>query len=141
MLFRSSLWDSELEVRSVPQHQEGVKRVNLAGPDKQVLYGAVRSVLLASESEGRPDLRVAMIVAIASEIAQQRIASPADIDSAVRLGLGYPVGPLSMGDLVGPGIVNQLLKEIAEVTGDPRYRPSPWLRRRASLGLSLLHPE
>lgn len=84
---------------------------------------------------------VAMIVAIASEIAQQRIASPADIDSAVRLGLGYPVGPLSMGDLVGPGIVNQLLKEIAEVTGDPRYRPSPWLRRRASLGLSLLHPE
>jgi 3-hydroxybutyryl-CoA dehydrogenase len=84
---------------------------------------------------------VAMIVAIASEIAQQRIASPSDIDSAVRLGLGYPVGPLSMGDAIGPAVVTQLLSEIHEVTGDPRYRPSPWLRRRASLGLSLLQAD
>ena len=28
--------------------------------------------------------------------------------------------------------------EWARLTGDPRYRPSPWLRRRARLGLSLL---
>ena len=27
------------------------------------------------------------------------------------------------------------------VYGDPRYRPSPWLRRRGALGLSLLHEE
>jgi 3-hydroxybutyryl-CoA dehydrogenase len=27
------------------------------------------------------------------------------------------------------------------VYGDPRYRPSPWLRRRGALGLSLTHPE
>jgi 3-hydroxybutyryl-CoA dehydrogenase len=25
--------------------------------------------------------------------------------------------------------------------GDPRYRPSPWLRRRGAIGLSLLHEE
>ena len=81
---------------------------------------------------------IAVMVAIACEIAQQRIASPADIDAAVRLGLGYPVGPLTMGDTVGAPVINRLLAEIYEVTGDPRYRPSPWLRRRASLGLSLL---
>lgn len=80
---------------------------------------------------------IAMIVAIACEIAQQRIASPVDIDAAVRLGLGYPVGPLTMGDKIGPATIQRLLGEIFEVTGDPRYRPSPWLRRRASLGLSL----
>jgi 3-hydroxybutyryl-CoA dehydrogenase len=80
---------------------------------------------------------VAMIVAIACEIAQQRIASPADIDAAVRLGLGYPVGPLEMGNLLGPARVARLLEEIFSVTGDPRYRPSLWLRRRARLGLSL----
>src|SRR5690606_31857671 len=40
---------------------------------------------------------VAMIVTIGCEIAQQRVASPQDIDNAVRLGLGYPKGPLAMG--------------------------------------------
>ncbi len=84
---------------------------------------------------------VAMIVAIAAEIAQQRIASPADIDAAVRLGLGYPVGPLTMGDRLGAATVLQVLRNIEAVTGDPRYRPSLWLQRRARLGLSLLHPD
>jgi 3-hydroxybutyryl-CoA dehydrogenase len=80
---------------------------------------------------------VAMIVAIASEIAQQRIASTQDIDLAVRLGLGYPLGPLQMGNALGPARITRLLDEIHQVTQDPRYRPSLWLRRRARLGLSL----
>ena len=84
---------------------------------------------------------VAMVVAIACEIAQQRIASPTDIDLAVRLGLGYPLGPLSMGDALGPSVVAAVLDGMHECTADPRYRPSPWLRRRARLGLSLLHAD
>ena len=82
---------------------------------------------------------VAMIVCIAGEIAQQRVASPADIDTAVRLGLGYPMGPLAMGDHLGPRRVVQVLEGMHAVTGDPRYRPGLWLSRRAKLGLSLLH--
>jgi 3-hydroxybutyryl-CoA dehydrogenase len=82
---------------------------------------------------------VAMIVAIAAEIAQQRIATPQDIDTAVRLGLGYPLGPLAIGNVLGPARITRLLDEIFSVTGDPRYRPSLWLRRRARLGLSLHH--
>src|SRR5258708_11839266 len=38
---------------------------------------------------------IAQIVNIACDIAQQRIASPADVDLAVTLGLGYPQGPLA----------------------------------------------
>jgi len=84
---------------------------------------------------------VALVIAIGCEIAQQRIASPPDIDLAVRLGLGYPAGPLSMGDALGPAVVLQVLEGMHAVTADPRYRPSLWLRRRARLGLSLLHPD
>ncbi|MCX7229420.1 MAG: 3-hydroxyacyl-CoA dehydrogenase [Burkholderiales bacterium] len=84
---------------------------------------------------------VAMVVAVACEIAQQRIASPADIDLAVRLGLGYPTGPLSMGDALGAATVAAVLEGMHACTGDPRYRPSPWMRRRARLGLSLLHAD
>jgi hypothetical protein len=39
-----------------------------------------------------------MIVNIGCDIAQQRIATPDDIDGAVTLGLGYPQGPLAFGD-------------------------------------------
>ena len=81
---------------------------------------------------------VAMIVAVGTEIAQQRIASPGDIDAAVRIGLGYPAGPLSMGDRLGAARVLEILEGIHRVTADPRYRPGLWLRRRAQLGLSLL---
>ena len=81
---------------------------------------------------------VACIVNIACDIAQQRVASPADIDLGVRLGLGYPMGPLAMGDALGPRRVLGILEQMLAITGDPRCRPSPWLRRRAMLGLSLL---
>jgi 3-hydroxybutyryl-CoA dehydrogenase len=80
---------------------------------------------------------VAMIVNVSCEIAQQRIASPADIDDAVRIGLGYPAGPLELGDRVGGQTILTILEGVQRVTGDMRYRPSLWLRRRAQLGLSL----
>lgn len=80
---------------------------------------------------------LAAIVNLGCEVAQQGVASPADIDDAVRIGLGYPAGPLSLGDRIGPLLVLEILKGIHSLTGDPRYRPSPWLRRRAELGLSL----
>ena len=44
---------------------------------------------------------VATIVNIGCDIAQQQIATPDDIDLAVTLGLGYPRGPLALGDALG----------------------------------------
>lgn len=84
---------------------------------------------------------IAMIVNIGCDIAQQRIASPADIDRAVTLGLGYPLGPLAMGDKLGAAAVLAILEALHDFYRDPRYRPSPWLSRRARLGISLLTPE
>lgn len=84
---------------------------------------------------------LACIVNIGCDIAQQGIATPGDIDLAVQLGLGYPHGPLAWGDLLGPRRVLTILEHMTAITGDPRYRPSPWLRRRAQLGLSLTTPE
>ena len=65
----------------------------------------------------------------------------ADIDRAVTLGLGYPRGPLAWGDELGARTVLAILNNLLQETGDPRYRASQWLRRRAELGLSLLHRE
>lgn len=84
---------------------------------------------------------VAMIVNIGCDIAQQRIATPEDIEAAVKLGLGYPKGPLEYGDYLGAATVLRILDAMHDFYGDPRYRPSPWLKRRARLGVSLMTPE
>ncbi|NRG19666.1 3-hydroxyacyl-CoA dehydrogenase [Rhizobiales bacterium] len=96
-------------------------------------------VTIIADSTGFVAQRViATIVNIACDIAQAGIATPADIDKAVTLGLGYPHGPLSWGDELGADVVLEILEGIVALSGDPRYRPSPWLRRRADLRLSLL---
>jgi len=84
---------------------------------------------------------LAHIVNIASDMCQRRICTPMDLDTAVTLGLGYPQGPLAMGNRWGPTNVLEVLFNLQTVYGDPRYRPSPWLRRRGAIGLSLLHVE
>lgn len=84
---------------------------------------------------------VATIVNIGCDIAQQRIATPQDIDLAVTLGLAYPRGPLALGDALGAMTILTVLRNMFSVLGDPRYRPSPWLSRRAQLGLSLTQDE
>ena len=81
---------------------------------------------------------VAAIINVASDIAQQGIATPEDVDLAISLGLGYPGGgPLSLGDSYGPAHVLDVLRGLQRTTGDMRYRPSPWLQRRVQLGMSL----
>lgn len=97
-------------------------------------------VSVISESIGFVAQRVlAMVINLACDIAQQQIANALDIDKAVKLGLGYPYGPISWGDVLGAERILLILQRMLSNTGDQRYRPSPWLQRRARLKLSLLH--
>lgn len=101
-----------------------------------------KAVSVVRDSGGFVTQRVlATIVNIAADICQQRICTPQDLETAVTLGLGYPQGPLALGECWGTERVLQVLDNLQTVYGDPRYRPSPWLRRRALLGLSLMHAE
>ena len=101
-----------------------------------------KAVSVVRDSGGFVTQRVvACIINIAADMCQQQICSPADLETAVTLGLGYPHGPLALGDLLGPTNVLEVLFNMQTVYGDPRYRPSPWLRRRGAIGLSLKHIE
>ena len=96
------------------------------------------SATLITESIGFVAQRVvAMVINLGCDIAMQGIATPEDIDNAVKLGLGYPHGPISWGDHLGASRILLILERIYALTGDPRYRPSPWLQRRAKLDVSL----
>jgi 3-hydroxybutyryl-CoA dehydrogenase len=101
-----------------------------------------KSVSVIKDSGGFVSQRVvAGIVNIGSDICQQGICTPEDLETAVTLGLGYPLGPLALGNAYGPTNILEILFNMQTVYGDPRYRPSPWLRRRGAIGLSLLHKE
>jgi 3-hydroxybutyryl-CoA dehydrogenase len=111
-------------------------------PARAAFAAAGVAVHLLRDSLGLVGQRVvAHIVNIACAMAENRIASPADIDRAVQLGLGYPHGPLVWGDLVGAPVVRRILDGLLAATGDPRYRASAWLTRRAALGLPLVHAD
>jgi hypothetical protein len=79
---------------------------------------------------------VAMIANLGCEMAMIGIASAQHVDTAMTLGLNYPRGPLALADWLGAKNCHEILVQLQAITGDDRYRPSQWLRRRAQLGLS-----
>jgi 3-hydroxybutyryl-CoA dehydrogenase len=65
---------------------------------------------------------------------QDGYASPADIDTAMILGCGYPRGPLQMLDDAGPANVAGVLEAMHAATGDPAFTPVPLLAEYATAG-------
>ena len=65
---------------------------------------------------------------------QDGYASPADIDTAMMLGCGYPRGPLQMLDDAGPAHVVTVLEAMHAATGDPAFTPVPLLAEYATAG-------
>ncbi|MFM9940499.1 MAG: 3-hydroxyacyl-CoA dehydrogenase [Hyphomicrobiaceae bacterium] len=101
-----------------------------------------QSVVVINDSPGFVAQRaVAAIINVGCNIAQRGVGVPGDIDKGAKLGLGYPFGPIEWGDRIGPKRVLFILERLHTFYQDPRYRPSPWLKRRVMLGLPLSAPE
>ena len=73
-------------------------------------------------------------------MAEVGLASPQDIDLAMQLGLNYPVGSIALARELGPMRTLKVLEALQEITGEDRYRPTLWLKRRALLGLCFYTP-
>jgi 3-hydroxybutyryl-CoA dehydrogenase len=74
---------------------------------------------------------VAMLVDLALDAVAKEVASPHDIDTAMRLGVNYPLGPLEWGELLSAPYVRTLLDNLHAWSPTGRYAPGPELRRRA----------
>ena len=59
------------------------------------------------------------------------IASPSDIDTAMKLGLRHPHGPIEWGDRIGLPQVHSLLRALEQDLGEDRYRAAPLLTQLA----------
>lgn len=72
---------------------------------------------------------IACLVNEAAYALMEGIATAADIDTAMKLGVNYPLGPLEWADRIGLHPVLEILHYLHEHTGDDRYRPCPLLRK------------
>jgi 3-hydroxybutyryl-CoA dehydrogenase len=62
------------------------------------------------------------------------LASAADIDTAIKLGLGYKLGPLELLDLIGLDVHEHATQSAYQATLDPRFAPPPLLRQMVAAG-------
>ncbi|MFH0800381.1 MAG: 3-hydroxybutyryl-CoA dehydrogenase [Pseudomonadota bacterium] len=62
------------------------------------------------------------------------VAAREDIDECMKVCCNFPMGPLALADLIGLDTVLAILSVLHRDIGDPRYRPSPLLRRYVDAG-------
>lgn len=78
-----------------------------------------------------------LLAAVVNEAAlavDEGIASPADVDLAMRLGVNHPFGPFQWADRVGVQALAGILEGLRDYYGEERYRAAPGLRRACWLG-------
>ena len=112
--------------------------VTAAGTAAKAAALAARIGLNSVISRDRPGFLVEALACAqfndAVRMFQDGYASPADIDTAMMLGCGYPCGPLQMLDDAGPATVASVLEAMHAATGDPAYTPVPLLAEYATAG-------
>ena len=62
------------------------------------------------------------------------VASMRDIDTACRLGLNHPMGPLTLADFIGLDTCLEIIRVLQHGTGDPKFRPAPLLVQYVEAG-------
>lgn len=67
-------------------------------------------------------------------ILEKGIASTEHIDTTFRLGMGHPMGPLALADLIGLDTCLSIQRVLHTETGDSKYRPAGLLVRMVDAG-------
>jgi 3-hydroxybutyryl-CoA dehydrogenase len=62
------------------------------------------------------------------------VASAADIDTGMKLGTNWPMGPLAVADIVGLDTTQAILESLERELGDARYRPAGILGELVAAG-------
>lgn len=105
----------------------------------------VEEVMSAMEGIGKTPIRVKdvagfavnrmlhMFIIEAVKLVEEGVATPEDLDTACRLGLGHPIGPFALMDAVTSSLCVQAQEIMQEAYGE-RFRPPPLLKQRVRAG-------
>jgi len=93
-----------------------------------------KTPITVADSPGFASSRLGLVIGLeAMRMVEQGVASPADIDTAMKLGYGHPMGPLELTDLVGLDVRLGIAEYLAEAIG-PAFTPPQSLRDKVAAG-------
>ncbi len=119
---------------------EGSRRA--PDPELGIKAPTLEPAALAKIDPAGPLILPRLLAQIANEAAfalAEKIGSPADMDTAMRLGFNWPLGPLEFAELIGAGPAFSLLEDLERARGGA-YHPAPLLRTAAERGAALRCP-
>lgn len=104
------------------------------GVCRAVAHRMHKETVIVNEAPGFITSRInALIGNEAFAMLEAGIASAADIDKAIKLGLNHPMGPFEVVDLVGLDVRLKILEYLHQTLGE-KYRPNPLLRQYVQEG-------
>lgn len=87
------------------------------------------------ESPGYVTTRIILtMINEAMQVVMEGVASPKDVDTAMKLGYNLPEGPLALADQMGLDEVMLWMEHLSKELGDTKFRPSPLLRKLVRAG-------
>lgn len=118
-----------------------VEVVRHAGSDPALVTLAValserfgKTPIVVADSPGFASSRLGLVIGLeAMRMVEQGVASPADIDTAMKLGYGHPMGPLELTDLVGLDVRLGIAEYLTGAIG-PGFTPPQILRDKVAAG-------
>jgi 3-hydroxybutyryl-CoA dehydrogenase len=94
-----------------------------------------KQIVEVKDSPGFASTRLGVLVGMeAIRMVEEGVASPEDIDRAMELGYGYPMGPLKLGDLVGLDVRLAIGEYLYQELGNPAFRPPQLLKKMVRAG-------
>ena len=101
---------------------------------KEVAEKMGKETVIINEFPGFVTSRISTLIGNeAFYMLQEGLGSPEDIDKAIKLGLGFPMGPFELVDLVGLDTRLNNLRYLHEKLGE-KYRPAPLLEQYVKAG-------
>lgn len=118
-----------------------VEVVRHAAADPAMVAAAVglaermgKTPITVADSPGFASSRLGLVIGLeAMRMVEQGVASAADIDTAMKLGYGHPMGPLELTDLVGLDVRLGIADYLAQAIG-PAFAPPQTLRDKVAAG-------